>query len=89
MSDDMDTKLDAVLASSDQAKMSLSGKIVMTEQLAQMAKDVDLEKTDLELLKAGVAASDQSWTLDPTLDTVVEIRLRPAPVGGWIKAGKA
>ena len=88
-SDTFSATTDASTGSADLAKSALSNDMILTERLAQMAKDADLEKTDLELLKAGVAASDQSWTLDPTLDTVVEIRLRPAPAGGWSKAGGA
>ena len=85
-SDKMPTTTDATAGNQDIARMAVPAKMVQQEWLQQMvSKASDLGKTDLDLLKAGVAASDQAWTLDPTLDRVVEVRLRPAPAGGWPK----
>lgn len=85
-SDGMSAVTSALVGSQDTANLAVSAKMVMQEWLQQLAAQAtSLSKTDLDLLKAGVAAGDQAWTLDPTLDRVVEVRLRPAPAGGWPK----
>jgi len=79
-SDGLDSAMAVVSGQSDLAHQAISST---SQFLAQLAKDTELGSTDKALLKAGVVASDQAWTLDPELDRVVEIRLRPAPAGGW------
>ncbi len=83
-SDSLSAATDVLSGDSDLARQAVSS----TRQfLAQQATEADLNSTDRALLKAGVAASDQAWALDSTLERVVEIRLRPAPAGGWPKGG--
>jgi hypothetical protein len=85
-SDNMPSVTDATSGNQDIAKMAVPTKMIKKEWLQQLAKQASgLSKTDLDLLKAGVAASDQSWTLDDSLDSVVEVRLRQPPAGGWPK----
>jgi hypothetical protein len=70
----------------DIAKLAVSAKMIKEDWLQQLVtRSSELSKTDLDLLKAGVSASDQSWTLDETLKRVVEVRLREPPAGGWPK----
>ena len=78
----------SVNSNPDQISLSISEKLIIPQRLNQLIGDISkLNKTDYELLKAGVVACEQSWTLDDTLDTVVELRLRPAPINGWNKNG--
>lgn len=83
-SDTMPAVTDALAGDSELSTQAVPAKMIKKEWIQQLATQAsDLSKTDRDLLKAGVAASDQSWTLDDTLATVVEIRLRQAPAGGW------
>jgi hypothetical protein len=83
-SDLMSAAVSAMSGSSELTKLAIPKDFIKREWLQQLVTQAsDLSKTDLDLLKAGVAASDQSWTLDPTLSLVVEVRIRQAPAGGW------
>jgi len=57
--------------------------LIRIETLNQCVPAGQLTTTDRALLKQGVTASPQAQTLDPTLERVVEIRLRQPPPGGW------
>lgn len=83
-SDGFSSAASAVMGSPNAVNTAVPQKLIQQDWLQQLAANASgLSKTDLDLLKAGVAASDQSWTLDDTLDSVVEVRLRQPPVGGW------
>jgi hypothetical protein len=86
-SDSFGTQVDALTGNPSLAGQALPDGTIMMYRLPQLAGDADLSSADRALLKAGVAASDQAWTLDPTLDRIVEVRLRPMPAGGWPKEG--
>ena len=75
------------LLSSDDtlSKLKVPVEAIEVDRLRQLLPQGELGKTDMDMLKAGSVASDQSWTLDDTLDTVVELRLRTPPPGGWPK----
>jgi hypothetical protein len=63
--------------------LTIPDSIIDEERLNQKVSEASLNSTDLKLLKAGIVASGDSWALDETLDTVVEVRLRRAPPEGW------
>jgi hypothetical protein len=85
-SDGIPSFTDATSGNSDLSKLAVPAELVKEEWLQQLVTQAsELSKTDLDLLKAGVVASDQSWTLDDTLDRIVEVRLRTSPAGGWPK----
>lgn len=84
-SDNLDAVLNAASTNpNDIIKMVPRNMIIASEPLAQKVSDqTELSSNDRALLRAGVVADRQSWALDESLDTVVEIRLRPVPSGGW------
>jgi hypothetical protein len=67
----------ATSGNSELSKLAVPKNMVSQNRIQQLVPDpAQLGKTDLDLLRAGVAAGDQAWTLDDTLDRVVEVRLR-------------
>lgn len=63
----------------------IDAKMIYIELVDQTVDYKKLEDPARDLIKQGIIASNDSWLLDKTLETVVEIRLRPVPIGGWKK----
>jgi len=65
------------------SKFVVDPKMIKTEKINQTIDLSKLSASERDLIKQGIVANNESWLLDKTLETVVEIRLRPVPIKGW------
>lgn len=71
------------LTNNKSADWKIQPELLFTQQLRQCIPSDELSPVEVDLLKDGLSANNQSFALDRTLETVVEIRLRQPPPGGW------
>lgn len=77
-------KIGSTATGGDLSGFKIEGGLIQQDRLQQCLPEGKLKKADLDLLKEGVVASPQAYTMDETLKTVVEIRLRRPPPSGWL-----
>jgi len=72
----------------DLAKYKISSALLNTQLVRQCLPKNELNPEELEAIRKGIVADEQSFFFDEMLNTVVEIRLRLPPAGGWTRSNQ-
>jgi hypothetical protein len=64
-------------------KYSLPESILVVDRVDQTKNTTNLTPSEKELLRSGIIADQKTIGMDNTLSSVIEIRLRQPPSGGW------
>jgi len=67
----------------DPKNYAIPEKLVKVQTIDQCSEKAQLTPAEQDLINKGITANQKSIALDNTLNSVIEIRLREPPTGGW------